>query len=71
MGDRVVCPSCGAEAQKVLYAGLPMKSCDACSNLWGFWSFVPALWFNGWLFPYQGPYLLVLWDWLKLDWGRK
>jgi len=64
MAKPVICPVCEAHADKVIYAGLPMFSCDHCSNLWGFWSWLPALWFNGWLFVYEGNYLQGLWGWL-------
>ena len=63
MAKRIICPECEATADKVIYAGLPMYSCDSCSLLWGFWSWIPALWYNGYLFVYEGCYLKGLWEW--------
>ncbi|MDD2853868.1 MAG: hypothetical protein PHY09_18425 [Desulfuromonadaceae bacterium] len=60
------CPwsSCGGKAHKVIYAGFPMKMCDDCSTLWGFWAIIPALYFHGYLFIYEESYLKGLWEWL-------
>ena len=64
--DGVGCPLCGDDPKKVIYMGFPMKLCgdDQCNCLGGFWSWVPALWFNGWFMQYDGCYLPALWEWL-------
>ena len=60
------CPRCDCEAHKVIYLGLPMKLCsdEPCRCLWGFWSWVPVLWFNGGFMEYEGSYWPALWHWL-------
>ena len=65
------CPwgCCSGAAGRVIYMGLPLWHCDKCGTIWGFWSFVPAFWFNGWLYPYEGSYWKALWEWLNLDGG--
>lgn len=43
MSDKLTCPTCGREAQKVIYAGFPMRLCG-CSCLFGV--FAPVVeWF--------------------------
>lgn len=68
------CPECGADADKVIFLGLPMKLCreESCSTLRGFWSDF-AVWFpvsaDGESFAftvYEGSYLKALWHWLGL-----
>lgn len=66
------CPRCQREGLKVIYLGFPMKFCDnpmeggdECACLWGFWSFVPTLWFNGMFMTYEGSYWKALWHWLR------
>ncbi len=64
----LVCPKCGRESLKVIYAGIPARLCtdEACSCLWGFWSFlITWLPFNGFFFVYEGSYLKGLWAWLR------
>ena len=63
------CPECGSDSLKVIYMGLPMRYCcnNACGNLWGFWSWICSIHFNGWFFIYDGSYLQGLLDWLKGD----
>lgn len=62
------CPECQADANKVIYMGAPMKTCDDCHLLWGFWSFIP-FWFgyNGVMMQYDGSYLKALWYWLTTE----
>ena len=64
-----ICPACGKNQLKVIYAGFPMKLCEnnKCSTLTGFWSFIPTyiLPFNGWFYVYEGSYIKALWKWLK------
>lgn len=67
MGKPCPWPRCEGHSGKVLYMGLPVLHCDSCGTLWGFWSFVPAFWFNGYLFPYEGSYLKALWEWLTYE----
>ena len=63
------CPTCRAKGYKVIYLALPMKLCsdDRCSTCWGFWSWVPAMWFNGMFMTYEGSYLVALCHWLFGD----
>jgi hypothetical protein len=65
------CCVCGSDASRVMYLGLPMWLCnnEGCSIVWGFWSWLPTLWFNGAFVKYDGWYLPALWNWLfgKLD----
>lgn len=63
------CPACDHKAVKVIYAGFPMKLCEDqnCSTLWGFWSFIPGLYFNGMFIEYEGSYLGGLWYFLFGD----
>ena len=60
------CPRCGKEADKVIYFGAPMKFCsdEECATLWGFWSWIPSMWFNGMFMEYKGHYLPALMYWL-------
>ena len=60
------CPTCKSEARRVIYMGFPMWLCqiEYCSTIWGVWSWVPALWFNGAFMEYDGWYLPALWHWL-------
>jgi len=60
------CPLCGAESDKVIYMGLPMRFCsdEYCNCLWGFWSWIPIMWFNGVFMTYEGYYLPALMHWL-------
>jgi hypothetical protein len=60
------CPMCGSEPNKVIYMGFPMMLCqdEHCSCIWGFWSWVPTLWFNGALMQYEGSYWPALWYWM-------
>lgn len=66
----MICPRCGWQARKVIYMGLPMNLCsnDNCNTVWGFWSWVPALWFNGCFMQYDN-YWPALWNWLFGDQG--
>ena len=63
------CPLCSRPGEKVIYAGFPMKLCtdNECRCLWGFWSFIPHVSFNGFFFTYEGSYLPALWTWLTGD----
>jgi len=63
------CPECGCEADKVIYMGFPMKLCpnERCNTLWGFWSWIPCIWFNGWFMKYKGCYFDALIAWLAED----
>lgn len=60
------CPACKAEATKVIYFGMPMYLCseEYCNTVWGFWSWIPAMRFNGAFMEYAGSYWLALWTWL-------
>lgn len=61
------CPACEKESHKVLYLGFPMRLCEdgqECANLFGFWSFIPAIWFNGTFMEYTGSYFSALWSFL-------
>jgi len=61
----MTCPSCGSDSgRKAIYMALPVKFCERCSTIWGFWSFVPCIWFNGVLFFYEGPYWKALRHWM-------
>ena len=60
-----MCPNCGKDAKKVIYFGFPMRLCPVCQTLYGFWSWVPCLWFNGAFMTYDGLYLKALWYWLR------
>lgn len=66
-GEVDTCPTCEVKALKVIYSGLPLLMCDKCTTIWGFWSWVPRLWFNGYLFIYKGSYLKGLWEWLTYE----
>lgn len=61
------CNNCEGKLIKVIYAGLPMKLCEneSCNSVYGFWSFVPELYFNGYFVAYEGSYFKALWFWLK------
>lgn len=63
------CPSCQSDAEKVIYAGFPMKICsnESCNTLWGFWSFIPGFWFNGVFFEYEESYIKGLIEWFKYE----
>lgn len=63
------CPACNSKVQKVIYFGFPMYLCTSqtCMTLWGFWSFIPCIWFNGMFMVYKGSYLKALYHWLKGD----
>jgi hypothetical protein len=57
---------CKHEYVKVIYMGLPMKLCDNCYQVEGFWSWI--FWcvnFDGTFMLYEGSYLKALWYWLK------
>jgi hypothetical protein len=60
------CPTCQSEAKRVIYMGFPVWLCsdDGCNTLWGFWSWVPGLYFNGAFMEYEGSYWPALWHWL-------
>lgn len=61
------CLKCHKEATKVIYMGLPMKLCmeHDIPELWGFWSFIVKLYFNGTFMIYKGIwYPRALWIWL-------
>lgn len=62
-----MCLQCGNQADKVLYAGFPMKLCTNHEEplLWGFWSWIPVLWFNGVFILYTGSYWGALRKFLK------
>jgi len=38
MVSKIICPNCGSEAYRVIAAAMPMKFCNQCHTLWGFWS---------------------------------
>jgi len=72
----MTCVYCDAFATKAIYAGFPVKIClnvsrsassEAGGHLWGFWSFVPRIYFNGVFMTYQGSYINALWHWLKTE----
>ena len=67
------CPICGADSQKVIYVGLPMRLCvnGECNGLFGVFASVA-----GWLpiatddgefafMAYDGWYVIALWRWLR------
>jgi len=59
------CPDCKSKDQmKVIYLGLPMKFCPDCHAITGLWSWVPRIWFNGYLMSYTEPYIIALFYWL-------
>lgn len=62
----MICPRCGDGAYRVIYAGFPMKLCKngKCNCVWGFFSWVPSLMFNGWFAVFEGSYWRALWRWL-------
>lgn len=68
-GLTMACPKCRAEPMRIIYMGFPMWFCsnEECNCCWGFWSWVPTLFFNGWIMPYEGRYLPALWAWLRGD----
>jgi hypothetical protein len=58
------------EWYKVIYMGFPMLARDLPDDgieCKGFWSWVPAIYFNGVFMAYEGNYLIALWVWLKGD----
>ena len=63
------CPVCHSEARRVIYMGFPMLLCsiDDCNCLWGFWSWITAIHFDGNFMEYKGSYLLALRHWLFSD----
>lgn len=63
------CPACGDTQTRVIYMGFGMRICNSikCRNAVGLFSWVPLIYFDGWLFPYVGWYLKGLWDWLTFD----
>lgn len=63
----ILCPDCGKPALKAIYLGLPVKICsdDKCALLWGLFSFVCELHFNGYFFIYEESYFKALIEWLK------
>ena len=65
----LLCPICPATGKKVIYFGFPMLLCSDrdCNCLWGFWSWIPNLYFNGAFMTYEGHYLPALWFWLTGD----
>lgn len=62
------CPACGDVQVNTIYMGASFQICTnpECRTATGFFSWVPLIFFNGWLFPYTGSYLRGLWDWLTL-----
>lgn len=65
MCDKNRCLECGrSNVAKVIYLGLPMRLCLECSTLYGFWAWVPGIYFNGGFMVYRGPYLNALWHWI-------
>lgn len=62
------CPDCGEEALNILYMGLPMYMCDRCDPetplVFGFWSWIMTIWFNGTVIAYTGSYWNALWAFL-------
>jgi hypothetical protein len=65
----MICPLCGKQGIKVIFAGFPMILCsdEDCACLWGFWSFVPLYIcpFNGVFYRYEDNYLKALWRWIR------
>jgi hypothetical protein len=58
-----LCPLCGAQGFKVLYAGIPMRLCEdtECAAVWGGGAWLMAwLPFNGWFVRYER-YWPALW----------
>lgn len=66
------CPICGREGLKVIHFGFPMHLCpdEECSCLWGFWSWVASVWWDGYFLTYTGGYWRTLWRFLKGDFGN-
>lgn len=60
----VPCPNCSEKTTKVIYFGFPMKLCTKCYTLFGFWSWIPVIHFNGAFMTYGGSYLKALINWL-------
>jgi len=60
------CPLCGGDFYKVIYFGFPMKMCkdEECGCGWGFWAWIPGIYYTGYCMSYTGPYLKALWFWL-------
>lgn len=63
------CPTCGCDADKIIYAGLPGGMCvsDECATMWGLASWAAFLFFNGMVMVYVGSYWRALWSWLTED----
>jgi hypothetical protein len=74
------CPQCEGAAYKVIFMAAPMMLCsaDQCSTLFGFWSWLAAIFpiateddygEPAWAFMvYEGSgYLKALWHWLTAD----
>ena len=40
------CPNCKKEAIKIIYNALPIKFCEHCNKVWGFWSWIPSIFSN-------------------------
>jgi hypothetical protein len=61
------CPLCESLSKKVIYMGFPMKMCpdSSCNCMWGFWSWIPRIWFNGVCMEYDGDYLAALVYWMS------
>ena len=62
------CPICKDNSYKVIYYGLPVHFCKnkECNCMFGFWFYITDfLPFNGFLFIYEGSYLIALYRWLK------
>lgn len=64
------CPDCNNDASKAIYLGLPMNVCLAddsvnCWKVYGFWSFVCEVYFNGVFMLYRGSYLKALYAWVR------
>lgn len=70
------CSVCGAEPQTILYMGFPMYLCESdeaahpeAPVVYGFWSWIPEVWFNGVFVLYTGSYWRALWSFIRGDRG--
>ena len=71
MTEPVKCEGCGFSSPptiKVIYMAIPMRFCEYCHSVAGWWSwameFIP---FNGKLYVYEGSYFKALIGWWRND----
>lgn len=61
------CPACKSKAVKAIYMGFPMSLCinEKCKNVFGFFSFLVEIYFNGVFLVYEGSYWQALKEWIN------